>query len=155
MHDTLNRFTPKQQAFIQEYLIDLNATQSAIRAGYSEKTARQIGEENLSKPDIAKAVHDAMKARSERAELDQDWVLNNWREIAERCLQAKPVIRVVDGEKVETGEWTFNAAGANKAVESVARHLGMFNDKLQLAGDKENPFVVTEITRTIINPGES
>lgn len=135
MHDALNRLTSKQQAFIQEYLIDLNATQSAIRAGYSEKTARQIGEENLSKPDIAKAVHKAMKARSERTELDQDWVLNNWREIAERCMQAEPLTRMIDGEKVETGEWRFDSSGANRAVENVARHLGMFNDKLTVAHD--------------------
>ena len=50
------KLTPKQQRFIDEYLIDLNATQAAIRAGYSPRTARQIGQENLSKPVIAAAV---------------------------------------------------------------------------------------------------
>ena len=48
--------TPKQQRFVEEYLIDLNATQAAIRSGYSEKTARDIGCENLAKPNIAKAI---------------------------------------------------------------------------------------------------
>ena len=48
--------TPKQARFVQEYLIDLNATQAAIRAGYSEHTARQVASENLSKPYIVKAV---------------------------------------------------------------------------------------------------
>jgi len=48
--------TDKQQRFVAEYLVDLNATQAAIRAGYSEKTARQVGSENLSKPDIADAI---------------------------------------------------------------------------------------------------
>ncbi len=53
--------TPKQQRFVEEYLIDLNATQAAIRAGYSEKTANEIGAENLAKPSIAKAIQDALK----------------------------------------------------------------------------------------------
>ncbi len=48
--------TQKQQRFVDEYLVDLNATQAAVRAGYSEQTARRIGPENLSKPDIAEAV---------------------------------------------------------------------------------------------------
>jgi phage terminase small subunit len=67
--------TPKQNRFIAEYLKDLNATQAAIRAGYSAKTARQQGAENLSKPDIAAAVADAVKRRSERVEVTVDDVL--------------------------------------------------------------------------------
>lgn len=67
--------TNKQRRFVDEYLIDLNATQAAIRAGYSSKTARQIGEQNLSKLDIAKAVQAAQAARSERTEITQDMVL--------------------------------------------------------------------------------
>ena len=56
--------TPKQKLFAQEYLVDLNATQAAIRAGYSKKTARKIGQENLTKPDIAKEIE---KGKGERA----------------------------------------------------------------------------------------
>jgi len=51
--------TPKQQRFVEEYLIDLNATQAAIRAGYSEKTAYSVGHENLKKPEIQKAIEEA------------------------------------------------------------------------------------------------
>ena len=51
--------TPKQQRFVEEYLIDLNATQAAIRAGYSEKTAYSVGHENLKKPEIQKAIQEA------------------------------------------------------------------------------------------------
>ncbi len=58
--------TPKQARFVQEYLIDLNATQAAIRAGYSEKTARQVASENLSKPYIAKAIEAKQTELSER-----------------------------------------------------------------------------------------
>ena len=56
--------TPKQARFVEEYLIDLNATQAAIRARYSEKTAKSAGHENLTKPDIQAAITEAMQLRS-------------------------------------------------------------------------------------------
>ena len=67
--------TAKQERFVQEYLIDLNATQAALRAGYSEKTAMVIGSENLKKPEINKAIADALNARRLRTEVTQDRVL--------------------------------------------------------------------------------
>lgn len=67
--------TPKQQMFVHEYLVDLNATQAAIRAGYSEKTAYATGHENLRKPEIAQAIAEANQARMERVKYDADWVL--------------------------------------------------------------------------------
>lgn len=69
------KLTPKQKRFVEEYLVDLNATQAAIRAGYSSKTARQIGEQNLSKLDIQTEIQKAMKDRSTRTEITQDRVL--------------------------------------------------------------------------------
>lgn len=65
----------KQAAFVEEYLKDLNATQAAIRAGYSPKTAGQIGDENLKKPKIAAAIEKAKAERSERTKIDADWLL--------------------------------------------------------------------------------
>jgi len=65
----------KQKRFVEEYLIDLNATQAAIRAGYSERTAESIGLENLGKPRIAAAVQAAMVERSKRTEITQDMVV--------------------------------------------------------------------------------
>ncbi|RYE42642.1 MAG: terminase small subunit [Hyphomicrobiales bacterium] len=67
--------TAKQQRFVAEYLIDLNASQAAIRAGYSAKTAYSVGHENLKKPEIQVEIQAAMKARSERTEINADWVL--------------------------------------------------------------------------------
>lgn len=67
--------TPKQAAFVQEYLVDKNATQAAIRAGYSAKTARSIGEENLSKPDIRAAIDAAMNDVAARAGVTAERVL--------------------------------------------------------------------------------
>jgi phage terminase small subunit len=68
--------TDKQKRFCDEYLIDLNATQAAIRAGYSKKTAYAIGEENLRKPEIVAEIQVCMKRLSERTEISQEKVLN-------------------------------------------------------------------------------
>ena len=67
--------TKKQKRFVEEYLIDLNATQAAIRAGYSPHTAKDIGCENLAKPNIAAAISQAMAERSRRTGINQDRVL--------------------------------------------------------------------------------
>lgn len=74
--------TPKQQRFVDEYLIDLNATQAAIRAGYSAKTAGAIGYESLTKPEIAKAIEAAMSRRSEKTLITQEKVLERLWHIA-------------------------------------------------------------------------
>jgi len=66
--------TAKQQAFVEEYLIDLNATQAAIRAGYSERSAAVTASRMLTKANIAEAVVPAKDQRSERTQITQDWV---------------------------------------------------------------------------------
>ncbi|HHR6116736.1 TPA: terminase small subunit [Providencia alcalifaciens] len=73
--------TDKQEMFCREYLIDLNATQAAIRAGYSEKTANRTASENLSKPDIQLRISELLKKRSDRLQIDADYVLNRLVEI--------------------------------------------------------------------------
>lgn len=67
--------TPKQRAFVLEYLVDLNATQAAIRAGYSAKTADQQGSRLLANVKVAEAISAAQLARSEKTKIDADWVL--------------------------------------------------------------------------------
>lgn len=73
--------TDKQQRFVDEYLIDLNATQAAIRAGYSEKTAAAIGAENLIKPNIQNAIQEAQAKRQEQTQIDAAYVLRRLVEI--------------------------------------------------------------------------
>ena len=70
--------TKKQKRFVEEYLIALNATQAAIRAGYSPATAKEIGCENLTKPNISEAIAKAMAERSRRTGVNQDRVLRSW-----------------------------------------------------------------------------
>ncbi len=109
--------TPKQTCFVQEYLIDLNATQAAIRAGYSVKTARQVASENLSKPDIQRAIEEAQQARAERTGLTQDAVVQGLLKEAEF-----------------TGEGSSPAARVS-AWAHLGRHLGMFKDKTAVGGN--------------------
>jgi len=70
--------TAKQQRFVEEYLVDLNATQAAIRAGYSAKTAGQIGEENLKKPEIGAAVASRQQTIAAKLEITQEKVLERF-----------------------------------------------------------------------------
>lgn len=133
--------TPKQQRFVEEYLIDLNATQSAIRAGYSEKTAAVIGAENLIKPNIAKAIQEAQNKLSERTGITQEYVLSNIQKVVERCMQQEAV-QARDGSPllVEGPEgdlaclFEFKETGALKGLELLGRHLGLFVDKVQHTG---------------------
>ncbi|WP_312831966.1 terminase small subunit [Pseudomonas lactis] len=95
--------TAKQQRFVDEYLIDLNATQAAIRAGYSEKTARSISNENMTKPDIQAAIEKGMQARSGRVEITQDMVLRELAKIGFSDIRkvvrwGETQVRMADGE---------------------------------------------------------
>ena len=134
------KLTAKQQRFVEEYLIDLNATQAAIRAGYSERTARQAGAENLTKPVIAEAIAAAQDERSKRIAVSQDYVLSSIVDVMERCKQHEPVLdRRGEPVMVETpsGElapaYTFQAQAVLKGAELLGRHLKMFTDKVDLS----------------------
>ena len=86
---------PRQERFVQEYLIDLNATQAAIRAGYSEKSARQMGTENLSKPSIQAAISKAQAERAERTGIAADKALREAWSIA--TADARELVQVKVG----------------------------------------------------------
>jgi phage terminase small subunit len=126
------KLTAKQQAFIKEYLIDLNATQAAIRAGYSEKTAPEMGYENLNKPHVKEAIDKAINKRSEKLEITAEYVLGSLKEVADRCMQAVPAY---DKEGNPTGEYYFEHTGANKALELLGKHLKLFTDKHEHSGE--------------------
>lgn len=138
--------TPKQERFVGEYLVDLNATQAAIRAGYSQKTAGSIGEENLRKPEIAKAVQKAMDERAANAGVTAKYVLETIVNTIERCKQAVPVLdRRGDPVMVETAAggiapaYTFEASAVLKGAELLGRHLKMFTDKVEASGPNGGP----------------
>jgi len=132
------KLTAKQSTFVKEYLIDLNATQAAIRAGYSEKTAYSIGQENLTKPDIQKAIQKAMNERSERTEITQDMVLQELGKIA--------FLDIRDA---------FDANGALLAIkdmpEDVAKAIGGIDHSF--IGEKDNQIGVTSKIKLIDKKG--
>ena len=135
------KLTPKQQCFVDEYLIDLNATQAAVRAGYSKNSARQIGDENLSKPVIAAAVAQAMQERSAATKIDSEWVLRQAVELHQRCMQEiRPARNPKTGKQIYDGDgnalFTFNAAAANRALELVGKHVSVaaFKDRFEVSG---------------------
>lgn len=78
--------TPKQARFVEEFLVDLNATQAAVRAGYSAKTAKQSAHQLMLRDDVAEAVAAAQEARSKRTAVDADWVLKRLADAADADL---------------------------------------------------------------------
>lgn len=150
----------RQDIFVEEYLIDLNATQAAIRAGYSTKTAEQIGYQLLQKTSVSKAISKAMAERSRRTGITQDRVLQ---ELA-RIGFAK-ITDVVDPEtarikdnaseddlaciqsiKIKPNEWgterEIKMYDKKAALVDIGRHLGMFKDKVELEADMDLNIVV-------------
>lgn len=123
--------TDKQAAFVREYLIDCNATQAAIRAGYSAHSAASIGEENLRKPEIAAAVAEGQDALAEQAGITAQWVLDRLKENVERAMQATPVL---DRDGEPTGEYIYAGSVANGALRLLGQHLGMFKERVELSG---------------------
>lgn len=151
--------TKKQKRFVEEYLIDLNATQAAIRAGYSPESAYSIGSENLKKPEIRACIEKAMAERSKRTGVNQDRIIMELAKIgflnpkdlvnfdeatvkeeaAEEDLAAIASVRVKrfptkDGEGIEREIKMYDKS---KALELLGRHLGMFKDKVEVSGLEE------------------
>lgn len=146
--------TKKQKCFVEEYLIDLNATQAAIRAGYSPDTAYSIGQENLKKPEIKMRIEKAMAERSRRIGINQDRVLRELARVA--FANASDMINMEDATlRADASEddtaaiqsvkvKTFGEDGVEreikmgdklKALELIGKHLGMFKDNLSLTVD--------------------
>lgn len=147
------KLTKKQQLFVNEYLIDLNATQAAIRAGYSVESARDIGCENLTKPNIQQAIAKEMAERSKRTGVNQDRVVLELAKIAfvkmtdivddEGRIKSDATdddLACIESVKFkesysDTGSMTereVKIASKMKALELLGKHLGMWNDKIDV-----------------------
>lgn len=110
--------TEKQKRFVAEYLVDLNATQAAIRAGYSEKTAYSQGQRLLKNVEIQTAVHNASKNRESRTEITQDKVLNE-------------LGKVAFANAADYTDATLKYSNKLRALELLGKHLGLFDGKNQ------------------------
>ena len=157
----MRKLNPKQQRFVDEYLVDLNATQAAIRAGYSQKTAASQGERLLKKAEVQQALSRRMKAREQRTEVTQDRVVKELAKIAfgdprnvmswgPGGVTLKASAELTDDEAAlvsEVSETTTERGGSLKlktndklkALELLGRHLGMFRDKVEVTGKDGGP----------------
>lgn len=130
------KLTDKQAAFVREYLVDLNATQAAIRAGYSERTASRIGPQLLGKTCVREAIEKAQAKRARRVEVKAEDVL---RGVIEVTTQAR------DSGDLKT---------ALKGYELQGKHLGMWTEKVkqEVSGPDGGP-VASEIVVRFVEPG--
>lgn len=125
--------------FVKEYLIDLNGAQAAIRAGYSEKSAKEQAARLLTNANVKALIEAGMAERSKRTEITADYVLTTIVETIERCKQAEPVYQKRDGEMVHTGEYEFDSGAVLKGCELLGKHLKLFTDKVEHAGTNGGP----------------
>lgn len=140
--------TAKQERFVEEYLIDLNATQAAIRAGYSPKGATVRGAELLANRKVSEVVAARQAERSERTEIDADYVLRQAVKLHERCMQEIEPFTDRKGNHVHDDEghplYVFNSTGAAKALELVGKHVGVqaFREQLGVGNPDGTPLTL-------------
>ncbi len=120
--------TAKQARFTEEYLVDLNATAAAVRAGYSPKSAHVEGSRLLTNVKVGAAIASAKRERSEATKIDAEYVLRKLHQIVERCLQeVTPALhaktRLPMKDKDGNAIFTFNAAAANQALALLGKHV--------------------------------
>lgn len=147
------KLTDKQKKFVEEYLIDLNATQACIRAGYSVRTANEQGAQNLAKLSIQEAISKAMAERSRRTGINQDRIVQELARIAfvkitdvvdsdgeintnasDDDLACIESYKVEDSDSVNgsSSKREVKLASKIKALELLGKHVGMWNDKIQV-----------------------
>ena len=154
------KMTEKQKRFCDEYLIDLNATQAAIRAGYSEKTARAIGAENLTKPYIREYIDQRLAEKEDDLIAKQDEVMKYLTSVMRRDKKEHVVVTLSKEESTyvpdengvmrkhtikedipEVIEIPARLTDANKAAELLGRAYGIYTDKVDVEG--AIPVVIT------------
>lgn len=144
--------TKKQKLFCKEYLVDLNATQAAIRAGYSPDSAADIGSENLRKPDIKSAIDKAIAERSRRTGINQDRVLLELARIGFAKLTdivdpstgkirddaTEDDLACIQSIKIKPNEWgterEVKLCDKKSALIEIGKHLGMFKTNVEISG---------------------
>lgn len=130
----------RHEQFCREYLIDLNGTQAAIRAGYAAKSAKVTAARLLTNANVAARIAELRAARTARTEVDADYVVANLRSVVERCMQREQVLSPY-GQPV-TPE--FDADAAIAALKLLGHHVGMFapTQKHEVSGPAGGPIPV-------------
>ena len=165
-----NRLTDKQRAFVFEYMCDLNATQAAIRAGYSKRTAQKIGSENLLKPLISAEIEKAIEERAERTKVTANQVIQELAKIAfanisdyvtwdDTGIKLKKDVSITEEQKAAISEIVETRSGKittsrkfklhdkQKALDSLGRHLGIFKEEDKKVSDNVYFYSFTDIKK--------
>lgn len=153
----------KQKSFVEEYLIDLNSTQAAIRAGYSKNRASEIGYQLLQRTTVQEYIQKRMKDREKRTEITQDMVLKEFAHIAFDDIKnylsfytdTEGNVRTIvkDSTTIDTraiqevsqgkdGQFKFKMYCKDNALLQIGKHLGMFADKVELSGTLDNTVTI-------------
>lgn len=147
----------KQRRFVDEYLIDMNGKQAAIRAGYSTATAEVQASRLLSQDKVKAALETARTKLAKRTEIDQDYVVSVIQQTIQRCAQAVPVtdsqgnpvlVETADGKVAPA--YKFDATNVLKGAELLGRTLGIFIDKKELTGKNGAP--LTQAAGVLVVP---
>ena len=129
------KLTAKQQRFCDEYLIDLNATQAAIRAGYSEKAARQIATENMTKPSIREYIDKRMAEKEAALIADQDEVLKYLTSVLRGESESEEIVIENVGDYMSEARTMKKAPSEKdrlKAAELLGKRYSLFKDNVKL-----------------------
>jgi len=148
--------TPKQALFVKYYLINPNGREAASKAGYkgNNKTLTEVAVQNLSKLVIKKAIAAQTGERLKTLDISADWVLQSLKDVATRCMQLEPVFITDDmGNKVESGEYKFEHAGANRSLELIGKHLKLFTENLNVGVNDETRSDIRNLMDAINNAG--
>jgi phage terminase small subunit len=141
----MGKMTAKQQRFCDEYLIDLNATQAAIRAGYSEKNARNIASENLAKPNIKQYIDERMAEKESELIADQNEVLKYLTSVLRGETQSEIVVVEGVGEGCSEARAIHKAPDEKerlKAAELLGKRYGLYTEKIEQQVDMDLNIVV-------------
>ncbi len=176
--------TAKQKRFVDEYMVDLNATQAAIRSGYSAKTARSVGSENLTKPDIASAIEKRQKRLADKYEVNQERIVaelarigfSNMQDYMRSNSEGDPFLDfsnltrdqaaalaevTVEDFKDGRGEDArdvrrvkFKLHDKRAALVDLGKHLGMFKERVEHTGKDGGPIETKDVSARDVLAGK-
>ena len=129
--------TEKQKKFVDEYLIDLNATQAAIRAGYSKDSARAIGAENLTKPYIQQAIEERVEQLHNERSADAQEIIEYLTSVMRGESESEELVNEFIGDGCSRPTRVKKAPSEKdriKAAELLGKRFGLFKDKVELDG---------------------